>query len=300
MTVQLVVWHGLCQSHSGRFVFDFAWARAWESAGSYYPKLVMAVPFTPATGPRMLMHPAHDAARLQHQLLQAVVDLATARNLSSIHALFIDEPLRAAASDAGWLTRTDCHFQWHNRGYRDFDDFLATFAADKRKKARRERRRVSEQGIEFETLTERELDERLLARIHALHAATFIRHGHLPYLTVECLSAMAAGLGDALIVKLARRDGEAIAAALFFRSDTTLYGRYWGADAEYHSLHFEACYYQGIELCIGMGLQHFEPGTQGEHKLARDRTGITCRHTGSGMQRRTAGHLPATRARRDR
>jgi len=259
------------KSHSwGEFVFDFAWARAWESRGlSYYPKLVMAVPFTPATGPRMLLHPAYDAVRLQHLLLQAVTGLAAVRNLSSIHALFIDEPLRAATSGAGWLTRTDCHFQWHNRGYRDFDDFLATFAADKRKKTRRERRRVSEQGIEFETLTGRMLDERLLAQIHAFHAATFIRHGHLPYLSLDCLGAMAAGLGDSLIIKLARRHGAAIAAALFFRSATTLYGRYWGADAEYHSLHFEACYYQGIELCIAMGLQHFEPGTQGEHKLAR-------------------------------
>jgi uncharacterized protein len=259
------------KSHSwGEFVFDFAWARAWEARGlSYFPKLVMAVPFTPATGPRMLLHPDHDAPRLQLQVLQAVVAQAAAQQLSSIHALFIDEPLHAAASAAGWLTRSDCHFQWHNRGYRDFDDFLATFAAEKRKKVRRERRRVSEQGIEFETLTGRELNEGLLAQIHAFHAATFIRHGHLPYLTLECLSAMAAGLGEALIVKLARRHGQPIAAALFFRSGTTLYGRYWGADAEFHSLHFEACYYQGIELCIAAGLQRFEPGTQGEHKLAR-------------------------------
>lgn len=259
------------KSHSwGEFVFDFAWARAWEESGlSYYPKLIIAIPFTPATGPRVLLHPRYDAAALLGQVLATLERQARARGISSLHALFIDEALATASTAAGWLARSDCHFQWHNRGYADFAAFLAGFSADKRKKARRERRRVAESGIVFETLTGSQLDAGLLACIYEFHAATFLRHGHLPYLTPECLQLLAVSMQDRMLVKLARQSGTAVAAAIFFRSATTLYGRYWGASGDFHSLHFEACYYQGIELCIELGLSRFEPGTQGEHKLAR-------------------------------
>jgi uncharacterized protein len=260
------------KAHSwGEFVFDFAWARAWESRGlHYYPKLLLAIPFTPASGPRLLCRLSGSAGE-QSRLagLQAIAADAAARGRSSAHALFIDEPLRAAAAAAGWLLRRDCHFQWCNRGYRDFDDFLATFSADKRKKAKRERRRVAEQDIRFETRTGEQLDPALLRTIHALHAATFIRHGHEPYLTAEFFIRVAAALAGNFIATLAWRAGELVAAAVFFRSRDTLYGRYWGAAGDFHSLHFEACYHQGIEYCINHGLQRFEPGTQGEHKLAR-------------------------------
>jgi predicted N-acyltransferase len=174
-----------------------------------------------------------------------------------------------ACEQAGWLLRRDCHFQWHNRGYRQFDDFLATFSADKRKKTKRERRRVQEQGIEFETLHGNEISVATLDRVYNVHAYTFLRHGHHPYLNRACLRQLAQTLGHRMVIKLARREGEPIAAAIFFRSSETLYGRYWGAEADYHSLHFETCYYQGIDYCIEHGLAHFEPGTQGEHKLAR-------------------------------
>ncbi len=260
------------KAHSwGEFVFDFAWARAWESRGlKYYPKLLLAIPFTPASGPRLLCQGSGgDAEQLRAEALAAIAADAAARHRSSAHALFIDEPLRAAAEAAGWLLRRDCHFQWCNRGYRDFEDFLATFSADKRKKARRERRRVAEQGIEFELRTGAQLDATLLRAIHALHAATFHRHGHEPYLSAEFFVQVAAALGENFIAALARREGELVATAVFFRSRDTLYGRYWGAVGDFHSLHFEACYHQGIEYCIQHGLQRFEPGTQGEHKLAR-------------------------------
>jgi hypothetical protein len=259
------------KSHSwGEFVFDFAWARAWEECGlHYYPKLVVAIPFTPATGPRVLLHPDRDATALLGTVVAALERYARSHNISSLHALFIDDALNAAGSAAGWLTRSDCHFQWHNRGYGSFEDFLATFSADKRKKARRERRRVAEQGIVFQTFSGPQLDAKLLARIYEFHASTFARHGHLPYLNLECLQELAATMGDQLLVKVAQQAGEPVATAIFFRSNSTLYGRYWGAAGEFHSLHFEACYYQGIELCIELGLQRFEPGTQGEHKLAR-------------------------------
>lgn len=261
------------KAHSwGEFVFDFAWARAWESRGrDYYPKLLLAIPFTPATGPRLLCAAdeagAAEAGRLAG--LAAIEADARARGRSSAHALFIDEPLRAAAAEAGWLLRSDCHFQWRNRGFADFDDFLASFSAEKRKKARRERRRIAEQGIEFEARSGANLDEATLLRIDELQASTFRRHGHLPYLNLPFFRRVAAALGDSFVAVLARQQGEIVAMALYFRSRDTLYGRYWGTSADFHSLHFECCYYQGIEYCIRHGLQRFEPGTQGEHKLAR-------------------------------
>ena len=259
------------KSHSwGEFMFDFAWARAFEQYGlAYFPKLVCAVPFTPASGPRLLYRPDLPAARCREALLCALREQAQAQRLSSVHALFLDEAGRGACAADGWLLRRDCHFQWYNRGYRDFEDFLAAFSAEKRKKARRERRRVLEQGIEFRTLDGTQLDEQLIERVYAFHAMTFVRHGHHPYLNRAFFSQVARDLGASLLVKLAMSAGEPVAAAVFFRSADTLYGRYWGAAADYHSLHFEACYYQGIDYCIAQGLKRFEPGTQGEHKIAR-------------------------------
>ncbi len=260
------------KTHSwGEFVFDFAWARAWESRGlDYYPKLLLAVPFTPATGPRVLCAPSSDGgAAARSAALAAIAADASARGRSSAHALFIDEPLRITAGEAGWLLRRDCHFQWHNRGYRDFEDFLATFSADKRKKVRRERRRIAEQGIHFRTCTGAQLDAAAIARVHELHAATFLRHGHSPYLNAAFFRRIAASLDESFIAVLALREDECVAMAVYLRSRDTLYGRYWGADGDFHSLHFEACYYQGIDYCIRHGLARFEPGTQGEHKLAR-------------------------------
>jgi predicted N-acyltransferase len=259
------------KSHSwGEFVFDFAWARAAEQGGlAYYPKLVCAVPFTPATGPRLLCRPDLAAVPLRSQLLAAMRERLQAERLSSVHMLFLDPPARAACEQDGWLLRRDCHFQWHNRDYRDFDDFLDGFSADKRKKARRERRRVLEQGIEFQTLRGDELSEVLIERVYVLHELTFFRHGHTPYLNCDFFRRIAHSLGASFFVKLALRAGEPVAVAVFFRSADTLYGRYWGADNDYHSLHFETCYYQGIDYCIAHGLRHFEPGTQGEHKIAR-------------------------------
>ena len=260
------------KAHSwGEFVFDFAWARAWESRGlKYYPKLLLAIPFTPASGPRLLCRASGAEAEQQRlEALAAIAADAAARHRSSAHALFIDEPLRAAAEAAGWLLRRDCHFQWCNRGYRDFEDFLATFSADKRKKVRRERRRIAEQGIQFRTCTGGQLDAAAIARVHELHAATFLRHGHPPYLNAAFFQRVAAALDESFIAVMALREDECVATAVYLRSRDTLYGRYWGADGDYHSLHFEACYYQGIDYCIRNGLARFEPGTQGEHKLAR-------------------------------
>jgi len=260
------------KSHSwGEFVFDFSWARAAEQAGMhYYPKLVCAVPFTPTTGPRLLCRADLAAGSAREQLLQAIRERARSIRCSSVHALFLDVAARSACErQEDWLLRRDCHFQWHNRGFRDFNDFLSTFSAEKRKKARRERRRVQEQGIEFVTRYGDELDDDLLERVFTFHEITFIRHGHTPYLNLEFFTQVARTMPRNFIVKLALRGQRPVAAAIFFRSSDTLYGRYWGSDADYHSLHFEACYYQGIDYCIEQGLARFEPGTQGEHKIAR-------------------------------
>lgn len=259
------------KSHSyGEFVFDFAWAQAYARYGQrYYPKLTIAVPFTPATGPRLLIRPDLKGTRVASELLTLIVQRSHEEGLSSVHALFLDETGREACENSSWLLRRDCQFHWINRGYASFESFLETFTAEKRKKARRERRRVTESGIEFETRTGHELDRRLLDRVYAFHRDTFLRHGHEPYLSRAFFSEIARTLGDSLIVKIARHAGQAVAAAIFFRSADTLFGRYWGAADEFHSLHFEACYHQGIEYCIEHGLARFEPGTQGEHKISR-------------------------------
>ncbi len=250
----------------GEFVFDFAWAEAHHRAGlRYYPRLVGAVPFTPATGPRLLA--ASGAVR--GALLEAARALAGELGLSSLHLLFPDARDRAQCAAAGMLARLDCQFHWHNAGYGAFEDFLAGFTAEKRKKVRRERRRVAEAGIECRTLSGADLDERLLDDVFRLHAETFARYGNAPYLNREFFARLARSLPEALVVELASRHGQAIACAVSLRGGDTLYGRYWGADGDYHSLHFELCYYRGIEYCIRERLARFEPGTQGEHKLLR-------------------------------
>ncbi len=259
------------KTHSfGEFVFDFAWARAYERAGRrYYPKLTLAAPFTPATGPRLLVRADLDRDALSARLLERLEEHATSHGLSGVHALFLDEPARAACAQRGWLLRRDCQFHWSNRGYGSFDDYLGTFTAEKRKKARRERRRVTDAGVRFETRFGGELDEPLLDRIYDLHRDTFVRHGHEPYLTRAFFSAVARALPESFMVKLAVHGRAVVAAAIFFCCEEALFGRYWGAAADYHSLHFEACYHQGIEFCIERRIARFEPGTQGEHKVSR-------------------------------
>lgn len=259
------------KTHSyGEFVFDFAWAQAYSRHGRrYYPKLTVAVPFTPATGPRLLVRPRADAATVASRLASEIEKFAAGHSVSSVHALFLDEVAHSALERAGWLLRRDCQFHWTNHGYPSFDEYLQTFTAEKRKKAKRERRRVAEAGIHFETLVGADLDEKTLDCVYAFHRETFLRHGHEPYLTREFFSEAVRTMGDALMVKLAVAGRSPVAAAIFFWSPQALYGRYWGAAADYHSLHFEACYHQGIEFCIERGIARFEPGTQGEHKVSR-------------------------------
>jgi predicted N-acyltransferase len=250
----------------GEFVFDWSWARAYQQAGlSYYPKLISMPPFTPATGPRLLAK-TQDA---RTRLASALIEYAREQRVSSAHLLFVTDADRAALASRDYLWRKDCQFHWHNRDYPSFDAFLATFRSEKRKKALRERRRVQENGISFRTLPGEEMDARLWEIVFGFSAGTFAVRGHEHYLNVNFFRAVSAALPGAVVVKLAEFEGTPIATAIFFRGGDTLYGRYWGAAAEFHSLHFETCYYQGIEYCIEQGLRRFEPGTQGEHKVPR-------------------------------
>ncbi|HSN73013.1 MAG TPA: GNAT family N-acetyltransferase, partial [Steroidobacteraceae bacterium] len=259
------------KSHSwGEFVFDWSWANAYARAGlDYYPKLVSAIPFTPAPGPRLLCSPSRDPNVLRGAAIAALEGLVKSLGVSSLHVLFTAPDDHAAFIEAGFLPRKDCQFHWYNRGYGSFDEYVETFRADKRKKLRRERRRIAEAGIRFETHDWRSLDARAWKQVHALTADTFRRRGHDHYLSTDFFIAVAREQPDAVMVKLAVRGGAPVAAAIFFVGADTLYGRYWGTHQDFHSLHFEACYYQGIDFCIERGLARFEPGTQGEHKIAR-------------------------------
>jgi uncharacterized protein len=259
------------KGHSrGEFVFDFSWANAYAQHGlAYYPKLLSAIPFTPVRGARALVHPGPDADRLTDTLFKAAADYARSEQLSSWHILFPSAADTSALKKAGLIERRDCQFHWFNQGYDSFEGFLATFTAEKRKKAKRERRRVAEAGIEFDTRLGGEMDDASWATVYEFYADTFYRHGHEPYLNLEFFKRIAATLPDKLMLKIARHGSQPIAVAIFFVGADALFGRYWGAGGNFHSLHFETCYYQGIEYCIEKGLSRFEPGTQGEHKVPR-------------------------------
>lgn len=253
----------------GEFVFDWSWARAFEQAGlNYYPKLVSALPFTPATGPRLLLrNEADDEATAA--LLAAAIALTADSGCSSLHVLFPDRAELPAMEQAGLRLRKDCQFHWHNRGYTDFDGFLTTFSSAKRKKARRERRRVREAGISFQRLRGGEIDAERWCDIYRLISNTFLQRGSLPYLNLAFFQQVGKVMPDDILVILAELEGHDIAAAVFFEGEDVLYGRYWGSDGHFDSLHFETCYYQGIDYCIETGKSVFEPGTQGEHKISR-------------------------------
>jgi predicted N-acyltransferase len=254
----------------GEFVFDWAWADAYRRAGlRYFPKLVSAAPFTPATSPRFLHAAGADPGQVRRALLAGALELARETQASSLHVLFPTAAEMDALEGDGLLRRKDCQFHWHNRGYGSFDDFLGEFTAEKRKKAKRERRRVAEAGISFRRFSGGELDPGLLADLMPLYASSFWRRGREPYLNEDFFRRLCATLPDALLAIVAFAGGRPVATALCYRGANALYGRYWGTSGDYHSLHFETCYHQGIEYCIEHGLALFEPGTQGEHKISR-------------------------------
>ncbi|HHJ13904.1 MAG TPA: N-acetyltransferase [Gammaproteobacteria bacterium] len=254
----------------GEFVFDGAWADAWERAGGcWHPKAVVAIPYTPAPGRRLLVRPGADGQDIASGLIERARSFSAQTGYSSLHWLFPTPADAGRLRQAGFLMRLGCQFHWRNAGYRDFEDFLAGFTARKRKKVRRERRQVAEQGIELHTLHGHEASEEDIRLMHDFYRITFDRKWGYATLTKDFFRAIARDMGEQLVCFLARRRGRPLAGAICFRSDDTLYGRHWGCYEEIPGLHFETCYYQGIEYCIRHGLRHFQPGAQGEHKISR-------------------------------
>ena len=267
------------KSHSwGEFVFDWAWAQAYERAGlDYYPKLVSAIPFTPASSSRLLLKDPADRDSA-NALVRAAIQLADDTECSSLHILFPSDADLQTCRELQLKTRKDCQFHWHNKNYKEFDDFLKSFSSSKRKKVRQDRRRVTDAGITFRKLRGGDMDDAAWRIAYQLISMTFMRRGSMPYFDLDFFKTISAEMPDEVLVIFAELDGKAIAAAVFYEGLNTLYGRYWGSDGHYDALHFETCYYQGIEYCIENGKTLFEPGTQGEHKIAR---GFTPVQTGS-------------------
>lgn len=259
------------KTHSmGEYVFDWAWADAYHRHGlEYYPKLLIAVPFTPSQGPRLMLTASARAQLTPMQLQDALDALIDRLGLPSWHLLFPGDDDQALLESPGAIHRLGCQFHWHNRNYATFDDFLAVLTSRKRKSIRRERRQVADQGIHFEHYPGNELPDDILAQFHVFYQATYLKRGQRPYLNRTFFESLRDGQPTQIHLVMARKDGELIAGALFLIGEDTLYGRYWGCLEEFDHLHFETCYYQGIELAIARGLQTFDAGAQGEHKLIR-------------------------------
>jgi hypothetical protein len=256
----------------GDFAMDYSWGPAWQQAGlSYFPKFVTGVPFTPSPGPRLLVA-GNGNSELAAALVAGACDLTVASGASNWQCLYVREHDRAVLEAAGLLLRRGVQFHWLNRGYRDFSDFLGTFTAEKRKKLKRERRAVSDAGLRVEALHGDEIADAQWSAIHRHYQSTFERLGGHAVFTADFFRSVGAALGRQMVVFCAfgkERPEHPVASAICYRDDAALYGRHWGTAIDCPGLHFELSYYAGNEYAISHGLQRFEPGAQGEHKLAR-------------------------------
>lgn len=260
------------KSHSyGEYVFDWAWADAYKRNGlSYYPKLISAIPFTPCSGPRLLLADQNRCSEILGLMVAAIKTRAQELQLSSWHCLFPSEALSAELSHCGSVQRIGCQFHWFNRGYRHWDDFVAAMSSRKRKNINKERRSVEQQGIQFLVKEGDNIAAEDWALFYQLYCNTYLkRSGHSGYLTESFFILLGEYSSHAVVMIIAQQQERSIAASLYFKDATTLYGRYWGCLAEYDFLHFETCYYQGIAYAIAQGLQRFDGGAQGEHKIQR-------------------------------
>lgn len=260
------------KSHShGEFVFDWAWADAYQRYGlRYYPKLLTAIPYSPVTGPRLLVRHGHpDADALRVRLVDEAVAACEAQDLSSWHCNFHSAEDAPALCREPLLARHDWQFHWRNRGYSSYDEFLAGLRSKRRKNMQRDRRQVQAAGIRFLWRMGGELDAAERQFVFTCYQRTFLEHGNHPALTRDFFDRLYAALPEAVLVVLALRAEEPIAMGWFLQGGGTLYGRYWGCIETHPGLHFETAYHQGIEYCIAHGLAAFEPGAQGEHKFSR-------------------------------
>lgn len=252
----------------GEFVFDWSWADAYSRAGlAYYPKLVIASPFTPATGPRILMSPKYAGIELFRTIMDSTIAYADQYGVSSAHWLFTSP--WEGQNTPKLLQRIGCQFHWENKEYECFDDFLARMTSKKRKQIKKERRLAGDSGVRIRLVPGHQMDLDEWRSFHDLYRSTFIKHGNYPALTLGFFEQLGQSMGNQVLVALAYMRDDIIAAAFFLVGNDTLYGRYWGCNKDIPGLHFETCYYQGLEYCIEKGLKRFEPGAQGEHKISR-------------------------------
>jgi len=265
------------KQHSwGEYVFDHQWAQAYQQQGlDYYPKWLTAIPLTPCQGTRIVIQEAIDSLEVMQLLLTFIKQLSEQLGISSWHCLFPDLQQVELLRSLGLCIREGVQFHWFNQGYRDFNDFLDTLTASKRKMLKRERRRVSEQGVRMLRIAGKDVSELQWQAFFKFYEMTYLKRGSQPYLNLAFFKQIAATMGEQLLLVLAIKDDNAIAAALSFVGEDTLYGRYWGCYEEYNGLHFEACYYQGLDYCIEHGLKRFDSGAQGEHKISRGFEPIT-------------------------
>jgi len=260
------------KTHSyGEYVFDWAWADAYQRYGfNYYPKLISAIPFTPCSGARLLLKNSESEQELLPHIITAIKTRAQAIKASSWHCLFPSAELSARLVQQNIAQRVGVQFHWFNRAYKTWGDFTGAMNSRKRKNINKERRALAEQGISFVTKTASAISAQDWQLFYVLYCNTYLkRSGHTGYLTEAFFQLLREQFAQNSLLIIAYQNSEAIAAALFFMDSKTIYGRYWGCVAEYEFLHFETCYYQGIEYAINNGLQRFDGGAQGEHKLAR-------------------------------
>jgi predicted N-acyltransferase len=250
----------------GEYVFDWAWADAYQRHGlNYYPKAVSAVPFTPVPGSRLMA----DSSQSQSALLSAMVELAQNEDWSSLHLLFLSNDDLQVTETAGWLSRHTVQFHWHNAAYEDFDDFLKALNQEKRKKIKQERRKVADAGVVFKAFEGVQIQSADWDFFYQCYAQTYFEHGNAPYLNRDFFQRMQDAMPENWVLFIAEKNGQRMACSLIGLGNNVAYGRYWGALERVDCLHFEACYYQPIAWCIAKGVERFEGGAQGEHKMAR-------------------------------
>lgn len=284
----------------GDFIHDWSWAGAYRQLGrNYYPKLFSGLPHTPVTGPRFLVAPGASEPWAIEALSRAAIALAEDGGLSSWHIAFPAAAQLEALAARELIVSHNVQFHWQDQDYGDFDGFLAAFAAEKRRKVRAERRKTRECGLRLETLHGDEIAPAEWPALHRLYTATFEKFGNLPVFSADCFAALARALGRRMVLFVARDGKQPVAVAICYRSDEALFGRYWGCSGNYPNLHFELCFYQGIDYCLTNGLQRFEPGAGGEHKLARGFVPTTVRSAhwiaDPAMRKLIARHLVAQR-----
>ncbi len=263
------------KTHSyGEYVFDWAWANAYQQNGlSYYPKLVSAIPYTPSTGPRIGFGKntnTQEKRLIIKRISQTLGDQFSHADLSSWHLLFPEHALSTLLQQAHWKQRVGLQYHWYNDQYASFDDFLSTFKSRKRKTLRKERQAIIDQGITMERVQGNDISKELMTQFYRFYHLTYLkRSGQHGYLNLKFFLILLDTMSENLVMMCAKKNQSLVGAALCFKDEKTLYGRYWGCEQEYEFLHFETCYYQGIEYCIRHRLDCFDPGAQGEHKISR-------------------------------